>query len=292
MSELLQHLQNDYTPVLQVIWPALLAAAALALAGGVLGIFVILRRETLVALALPQIVILGAAIGLRWVEPQFASFTAAHQNLFWLPPATLPPAILAVAVALGLMAWSKRRDPRSVLLPALYIAGLCVSILIVANAGAHLTELQNLFVGIDVAVGQTEAIVCAAILLAVGGLCALLWRRWLLLAQAPSIAELAGLRPIRWNGLFLCLLATVLVLATDTVGTTMTLALLFLPPATTLPWVKRVPNAIIASVFVAIVLVAAGFVLSVEMGWPFSHSVGGAGFGVFIVSYLIAQSRQ
>jgi ABC-type Mn2+/Zn2+ transport system permease subunit len=244
---------------------------SMAIAGGITGIFMVLRRESLLALSVPQVVMLGAAVGLRLGWP------------------TLPPALVTVAVALTLTAWCRRREAENLVLPALYIAGVCLSMLVIANAGAHLMEVQNLFTGIDVAVGERQAIVISSILLSTGVVCALFWRRWLLLAQAPAIAELARLRPVRWNALFLCLLAAVLVLATHALGTVMVIGLLFLPAASVLPWTRRIPNAVLASALVAVVAVASGFVLSVEMGWPLSHSVGGAGFTVFLISHTFAQ---
>jgi len=173
MNALLDHFRAEYVPTLQVIWPALLTAAALAVAGGVVGVFVVLRRETLVALSMPQIVTLGAAIGLRLGWP------------------TLPPALAAVALSLLLMAWCRRRESGNLLLPALYIAGVCLSILVIANAGAHLMEVQNLFTGIDVAVDESQAILVSIVLTLVAVLCGSLWRRWVLLGQSPAAAGLA-----------------------------------------------------------------------------------------------------
>lgn len=141
-----------------------------------------------------------------------------------------------------------------------------------------------MFTGIEVAVGEREAIVTSLILLFLGGLCALFWRRWLLLAQAPAAAELAGIHPMRWNALFLSLLAAVTVLATDASGAVIVLALLFLPAASVLPWARRIPRALAASCVVGLLSVIAGFVLSVEMTWPLSQSIGGAGFAVFLLS--------
>jgi ABC-type Mn2+/Zn2+ transport system permease subunit len=274
MNSLMEHLQTQYLIPLQVVWPALVAATALAVAGGVVGVFVVLRRETLVVLAMPQIVMLGAAVGLRYNWP------------------ALPPAIGAVAVALGFIGWFRQRDRGDLILPALYVAGLCLAILVVSNAGAHLSEVQSLFSGIDVAVGADEAAIAAGVLLTVAGLCALLWRRWLLLAQAPAAAQLAGLRPTRWNALFLILLSVVLVVATNAVGTVMVVALLFLPAATVLPWAKGLPGAMIAAATVGVMCVAGGFALSVEMGWPLSHSVGGAGFGIFLLFHAADRLRH
>ncbi len=269
MNTLLQHINSLYVPTLSVNWPSVLAASGMAVAGGSLGVLVILRREALLALALPQIVTLGAAIGVRMGWPQ------------------LPPALGAAGFGLSFLAWSKRRDADNAVLPALYVAGVCLSILTIANSGAHLAEIQNLFTGIDVAVGVNEAIFVALVLVGVGVAASLLWRRWLLLAQAPATAELAGLHPTKWNALFLCLLATVLVLATNTIGPVMVVALLFLPAATVLPWASRIPRALGTAVAVALASVAIGFVFSVEMDWPFSHSVGGAGFVLFVLSHIL-----
>ncbi len=117
----------------------------------------------------------------------------------------------------------------------------------------------------------------------------MLWRRWLLLAQAPAAAELARLHPVKWNALFLCLLAAVLVMGTRASGTVLVIALLFLPAATVLPWAKRIPLALCASISVAFLAIAAGFFVSVATGWPFSHSVGGVGFAAFLMSHALAQ---
>src|SRR5436309_15760848 len=118
MSQLLQTIIQTA----QVLWPSLLTAAAVALSAGVIGVFVLLRREGLAALAMPQIVAVGAAIGLRMHWPG------------------LPPAIAAVVLAVLLLVWSKRRGLDHWLLPSLYIAGLSISFVIIANAGAHVEE--------------------------------------------------------------------------------------------------------------------------------------------------------
>jgi len=50
----------------------------------------------------------------------------------------------------------------------------------------------------------------------------------------------------------------------------------------------RVPAAHIPAVLAATVSLAGGFVLSIEMDWPCSQSVGGVGFGALVVSHAIA----
>jgi ABC-type Mn2+/Zn2+ transport system permease subunit len=129
------------------------------------------------------------------------------------------------------------------------------------------------------------------VLLTSGLICAVLWRRWLLLAQAPAAAELAGLRPAWWDALFLVLLTVVLLVGTDSQGVVMALAMLFLPASIALPWARRLPVAMIAAVLLALVCLIAGFVLSNEMSWPLSQSVGGFGFVLLCLSSVVAWFR-
>src|SRR5205085_12337608 len=99
--------------------------------------------------------------------------------------------------------------------------------------------------------------VAVPILLITGIICAVLWRRWLLLSQAAPTAEVAGLRPGRWEIGFLCLLSVVLLVGTDALGAVMVIAMLFLPGAAVLPWVRRVPAALAGAVVLALVFLLA-----------------------------------
>jgi len=259
---------DQYVQLVQVNTPSLVAAAALAVAASIVGVFVLLRQEALLALALPQAVAVGAAVGMRadWVHPVI-------------------PALGSAGVALLVVSWSRMRHASHLLLPVLYVGGLSISVLIITNSAAHLHEVQHLLSGADVFVTETEAWWAAAILPMLGILCAVLWRRWLLLAQNPTAARLAGLHPPRWEALFLFLLAAMVVFGTSTSGILMVLAMLFLPASAALPWTRRIPATLIASIVIGLTLLAAGFVLSVEMEWPLSQSVGGVGFVGVLASH-------
>src|SRR4051812_31149732 len=105
----------EYIEISRVLAPSLVTGCAVAIGASLAGVFVLLRREALIALAIPQVVAVGAAVGLRMGWP------------------SLPPALAAVALAVALLAWSKGRAAHAWLLPSVYIAGLCLSFLIIAN---------------------------------------------------------------------------------------------------------------------------------------------------------------
>ncbi|MGB7158349.1 MAG: metal ABC transporter permease, partial [Tepidisphaeraceae bacterium] len=200
-------------------------------------------------------------------------------------------ALVTAGAALLVVAWSRARHASHLLLPVLYVGGLSISVLVIANSAAHLHEVQHLLSGADVFVTEQEAHRAAIVLPLVGIVCAVLWRRWLLMAQNPTAARVAGLRPSRWDALFLALLAAVVVFGTSTSGILMVLAVLFLPPATVLPWTRRIPATLVASVVAGLLFLAGGFVLSVEMEWPLSQSVGGCGFAIVVVSHILSPRR-
>jgi zinc/manganese transport system permease protein len=264
---------SDWLDLIRLFAPSLKTAAALGIAGGVVGFFVLLRGEALMALALPQMVAIGAAIALRYELEGWKSF---------------PPPLAVALAALVYFVLAKRRGIGAWVLPTFYVAGMCFSFLLIANKGQEVSHLQTLFTGIDVAVTDERAMIVPPILLLVAIACCLLWRRWLLIAQAPAAAELAGLNPRRWDALFLLLLTITTLLGTDSLGIVMVLSMLFLPGAAVLPWAKRIPVALVISAVLSLIFLAAGFVLSNEMNWPLSQSVGGVGFAVLIVSHSVA----
>ncbi|MDQ3438985.1 MAG: metal ABC transporter permease [Planctomycetota bacterium] len=278
---------SDFFDLAQLLAPALLTGAAVGIAAAVLGVFVILRREALAALALPQAVAVGSAIGFRlgWIAVPEA--IALHVG--W---PTLPPALVVTAATVAFLAWSRRSGAQHWLLPSMYVGAMCLSILIVSGAGQHLADLQNLYVGVEVAVDAhvAEYTVPAALLAA--AVTAALWRRWLLLAQAPAAAELAGLRPNRWDALFLGLLAGVVLLGTNALGIAMVLAMLFLPPAAALPWARRLPGALLAAAVFSLLFLFGGLILSYAMDWPLSQSVGGVGFVIVLASHGLSALRR
>ena len=265
---------RDYVDIAVLLAPSLLTAAATGVAGSCVGTFVLLRREPLAALALPHVVAVGAAFALRNA---------------WPP---LPAALAAAALGVVMLAWSRRGGSDHWFLPSLYVGALSVSFLAIANSGAHLAELQNLITGVDVAVTPDAAALAVPLLLVTGVACAMLWRRWLALAQIPAAAELAGLHPARWDVFFLSLLALLSVLSTATLGAVMTVAMLFLPAAAMLPWARRMPAALAVGAAISLFFLAAGLVLSVEMQWPLSQSVGATGFAALLASHAAARLRR
>src|SRR5205814_821876 len=119
---------------------------------------------------------------LRWESEEWFKTLPA-------PVATLAPPLAVALATVVYFVLAKRRGIGAWVLPCFYVAGLCLSFLLIANKGQEVSKLQTLFTGIDVAVTSERAWIASPILVLSGLICALLWRRWLLIAQAPAAAE-------------------------------------------------------------------------------------------------------
>jgi ABC-type Mn2+/Zn2+ transport system permease subunit len=265
---------HEWIDLILLFKASLITAAALGVAGSIVGFFVLLRGEALMALALPQVVAVGAALALRWELAGWKTF---------------PPTLAVALAALVYFVLAKRRGIGAWVLPCFYVAGMCFSFLIIANKGQEVSHLQTLFTGIDVAVTDEIALIATPILVMVGLVCGLLWRRWLLIAQAPAAAELAGVQPHRWDALFLLLLTVTTLLGTQALGIVMVQVMLFLPAAAVLPWARRIPVSLAASALLSLLFLAGGFYLSNELDWPLSQSVGGVGFAAVVILHVLGR---
>ena len=265
MNELIQTLVQTYDVTYASLW----MAVAVGMAGGVAGVFVVLRRESLLALVLPQTSAVGAAVALRYGLP------------------VIPVAMSATALAMGVVAVARWKRFEERVLPALYVGCMGLALLIISGTAEHAHDIHNVLHGGDVYVTDAQLQWAIPTLLLVAGLIVVFWRRWVLIAQLPEAAQLAGAHPLKWHATFLVMLASLVIVGTSTCGMIMVLSALFLPAATVLPWAKRLPGAMTSATLMSVVFVIGGYVLAVVQDWPFSHTVATLGLACATASQLI-----
>ena len=141
---------HDWIALVQLFAAALLTAAALGIAASIVGFFALLRGEALMALALPQVVAIGAALALRWELEGWR---------------TLPPPLAVALAAVAYFVLAKRHGLGAWVLPCFYVAGLSLSFILIANKGQEVSKLQTLFTGIDVAVTSERALIASPVIM-------------------------------------------------------------------------------------------------------------------------------
>jgi zinc/manganese transport system permease protein len=234
---------------------ALFGGAALALSAGPLGVFLILRRMSLIGDAIAHGILPGAAIG------------------FWLfglslPALTLGGLVAGLAMA-GLAAWVTRRTGlrEDASLAALYPISLASGVLLLGLAGRKL-DLVHLLFGSALAVDS--ATLNGMLLIAAGSLLglALIYRALALDSFDPLfLRSVSRFGPLAY-GLFLTLVVLNLVIGFQAIGALMVVGLMMLPAAAARFWSRQLPILLAIAAALGALSVYLGLLLSYYANLP------------------------
>ena len=234
---------------------ALIGGVALALSTGPLGVFLILRRMSLIGDAIAHGILPGAALS------------------FWLFGLSLPALTLGglsagLAMA-GLAAWVTRRTGlrEDASLAALYPISLAGGVLLLGLAGRKL-DLVHLLFGSALAVDGTT--LNGMLLVASGSLLglALIYRALALDSFDPLfLRSVSRFGPLAY-GLFLTLVVLNLVIGFQAIGALMVVGLMMLPAAAARFWSRQLPVLLLIAALLGAVCVWLGLLLSYYANLP------------------------
>lgn len=228
---------------------------ALSLSAAPLGVFLMLRRMSLMGDAMAHGILPGAALGYLYAGLSLGAMTVGGIA-----------AGLLVAIASGLVARSTviKEDTS---LASFYLLSLALGVLIVSVRGNNVDLLHVLF-GTVLSLNNEALLLLGAIAtLTMCGL-SLLYRPLVLECLDPAFLRMVS----RWSSVahygFLSLLVLNLVAGFHALGTLMAVGLLVLPAATARLWVRQLAPMLLLSTSVALVGCSAGLLLSFHLDWP------------------------
>lgn len=234
---------------------ALLGGMALAISAAPLGVFLVLRRLSLMGDAIAHGILPGAAMG------------------FWLFGLSLPALTLGGLAAglgmAGIAAWVTRRTGlrEDASLAAIYPISLASGVLLLGLAGNKLDLLHLLF-GSVLAVdpptlnGMLRVSIGSLLLLA-------LIYRWLLMDSLDPLflGGVSRFGPLAY-GLFLGLVVLNLVVGFQAIGALMVVGLMMLPAAAARFWSCRLPRMLLLAALTGATCVWLGLLLSYYTNLP------------------------
>jgi zinc/manganese transport system permease protein len=234
---------------------ALVASLALSVGGASIGVFLILRRMSLMGDALAHALLPGAALG----------FLLGGLSL---PAMSLGGFLAGIATALASAAvarFTSMREDAS--FAAAYLTSLALGVLIVSLRGSAV-DLMNILFGAILAVDDT------ALLLVVGtttvsllGLAAI-YRPLVVECFNPGFLAAMGVRGALYHYLFLALAVLNMVAAFQALGTLMALGLMLLPAVASSFWACEVWSMTMIAVPLSFLSAAIGLLLSFHAGVP------------------------
>ncbi len=234
---------------------ALVASLALATGGSAIGVFLILRRMSLMGDALTHALLPGAALG----------FLVGGLSL---PAMSLGGFLagMATALASGVIArFSGMREDAS--FAAAYLTSLALGVLIVSLRGSPV-DLMNILFGSILAVDTT------ALLLVVGTATATLvgmaaiYRPLVVECFNPGFLAAMGVRGSLYHYLFLALAVLNMVAGFQALGTLMALGLILLPAVAASFWSREVWSMTLVAAPMAFASALIGLLVSFHAGLP------------------------
>lgn len=232
---------------------ALAGCLALSLAGPPLGVFLVLRRMSLMSDVLQHGILPGIAIG-----------ALAAGAALWAM--TLGGVLAGVAVAMlagGLARATGGREDSQ--FAAVYLVALALGVALLSHGGV---DLAHLLFGSVLAVDDGALFLMAGVAtVALLGLAAL-WRPLILDSFDPEGLRAVGGQGARWHLAFLALVVLCVVGGFAALGTLMSVGLMMLPAVAARHWSGRLAGQVRASVALAMLASAAGLLASYHLDLP------------------------
>lgn len=242
-----------------------------ALTAGVLGYFVVVRRETFAAHALAHI-----------------GFPGATGAILVGAPVTLGLAVFCVAGALAVGAMGKQVERREIATGTILAFAMALGLLFSSMAATGSATRTGVLFGNLLTITPGQLAVDLALTVVVLGSLAVLARPLLFASVTPDVAEARGV-PVRALGIaFLVLLAIVVTLAVQVVGSLLLFALVVAPAASALSITAR-PAAVVAlGTAISLVAVWGGLVITAMFSLPPSFPI----VSIVTVVWLVCEVRS
>jgi len=257
---------------------ALVATLALALSAAPLGVFLTLRRMSLLGDALSHAVLPGVAIG----------FMVSGMSLTAMAFGGVLAGMLVAGMAGLVTRFTALKEDAS--LAALYLVALALGVTLIAGHGTQLDLLHILFgsaLGVDTSGLLLVAGVASISLVAL----AAMYRGLVLESFDPVyLASVAspGQRGWVWQQGFLMLVVINLVAGFQTLGTLMAVGLMMLPAVSARLWHDRLGAQLINASLQAALSGTVGLLLSYHMDTPSGPTIIGCAGALYFASLLFA----
>lgn len=233
---------------------AWIVASIVAVIGGAVGFFIVMRGSAFVAHAIPN----GSFAG------------AAGASLIGVST-ILGLGVMSVAGALGIGLLGRRgRHDVATALTLVFMLGL--GALFLNLSVEYAPEIYSLLFGEVLGVSSSELVPTLALAAACAVALAVLWRPLLLDSALPDAAGSA--RASRLELCFLLLVALATTMTVPVVGTALIFSLMIGAPAAARSLTARPGRALTLSILLAVAIVWAAIALSFQTNWPVGFFVG------------------
>ncbi|PSL44999.1 zinc transport system permease protein [Salsuginibacillus halophilus] len=242
----------------------------------VLGVFLVVKRMSLIADALSHITLTGIAFHmlLARYNPTIAAVTPLYLGLAF-----------SVSGAL-FIEWLRRMYTsfKELAIPIVLSGGIGLGVVFISLADGFTTDLFNYLFGSVVAVTIQDVRLIAIITIVVTVLLTLFYKELFYLSFDEEHAAVAGL-PRQWlHLLFIVMVALVITASMRIVGILLVSALMSLPVAAAMQWAKSFKQMFVYAVLIGEVSVVTGLIFAFQLDWSAGGTIVLVAVGLLLLS--------
>jgi len=253
---------------------ALVACLALSISAGPIGVFLVLRRMSLMGDAMSHAILPGAAIG----------FLLSGLSLWAMSLGGLAAALIVALLAGGMSRLTPLKEDAA--MAGFYLISLALGVLLVSLKGSNVDLLHILF-GTLLAVSDDALLLIAATATLTVVALAAIYRTLIAECFDPAFLKAVGGHGGLAHVLFLALVVVNMVAAMQALGTLMAVGLMMLPAASARMWTISIGRMIGVAVLLAITASIAGLLVSYHADLPSGPSVILAAGALYLGSLLV-----
>jgi zinc transport system permease protein len=255
---------------------ALLAGVLIAVACALLGVFLILRRDSMIGHGLAHVTFAGVALGL------FLKIIPLGVAL-----------VVAVVAALGIMKLKEKAGLYGDTAIAIFSSvGLAVGIVLATLAQSFNVDLFSYLFGDILAIETSEVWLSVALAAVVVFVVIVHYHRFMYMTFDREAAKVSGIKVGHLDVLLTILTAVTVVLGMKVVGILLVSALVVIPAAAGLQLASNFKKAIILSSLIAVGSVLFGLFLAYYLDFPASGTIVILSFFFFVLFFLLKKIRR
>ncbi len=254
---------------------ALLAGGCLALACGLLGVFLVLRRDAMISHGLSHVAFAGVALGLAL---------------------NLMPVVFSVVISLAgslliLRLKEQARLPGDTAIALLSSGGLALAVFLMSIKKDFGAELMAYLFGDILAIGPSEVYLAVGLAVVVSAGIFLNLSRFIFMTFDREAASVSGIGLKGLDRLLVMMSAVTIVLGLRIVGLLLVTGLTVIPAAAALQLARNFRQALLLSSLFSLLSILGGIVLAYVLNLPASAAIIFLALFIFILGFLFKRLK-
>ncbi|MFL6405951.1 MAG: metal ABC transporter permease [Nitrososphaeraceae archaeon] len=255
---------------------ALISGIAVAVSCSTIGLFLVLRRQSLYGDALSHVAFGGIAVGLFTnIYPIWTAFAVsilASLGMTKLRESTKIPGDSAVAVLLS--------------------AGLAVGVVLIGLSGGFSLDLYSFLFGSILLISYNDQLMIVVLSSIILAIMYKIYRKLMYIAFDEEQAKVSGIDVTKLNYLFIVLAGLTVIASVRLVGVLLISSLIVIPNITAMMLGKGFKKTLLISIFIAVLSVISGILISYVMNLAPGGTIVLISVGVFLAVTIIKYSLK